>query len=174
MTGFVLSLLLNLLLISAVLAFVIVGIGVLLNTDRGFERMLRIGMALCGALVVLGANAGGITIAEYTANTLDKGGVIAFTLFTVLPATMGGVLGWYISNAFPRSSDIAIRVMAFVGTMAATGYLEVYGAAIKSSGFSLGPAVIPNVAFVIGVIVYVALTHQGRRRTGRVPISARR
>lgn len=166
MTGLILSLLLHLLLISSMLAFVVVGVGVVLNTEHAFERMLRVGMALCGALVILGAHAGGITLAEFTADALNKGDPLTVGIFAVFPFALGTALGWYISKA-PPSGDIAIRIMAFVGTMAATGFLEVYGAAIKTSGFDLGPAVIPNVTFVIGVIVYVALTHD-RRHTRRM------
>jgi hypothetical protein len=167
MVEFILSFILHLILLGSLVAFVLAGIHVVLDTDRREERWLRVGMALCGPLVILGAQAGGLTIAEFMVNALESAspGFIAASI--AAHGGLGAGLGWYLTRSMKRSNDIAVRIMAFIGTLTATEFIEMYALAVKSSGIGLGRAVIPDVSFVVGVILYVALTYNPMKKTQR-------
>jgi hypothetical protein len=61
-------------------------------------------------------------------------------------------------------------VLAFVGTLAAAQFAWIYAVAVQSNGLNLGPSVIPNIAFVVGILLYVVLRYEpGRRQHQKKP-----
>ncbi|MEV5748563.1 hypothetical protein AB0L00_12155 [Actinoallomurus sp. NPDC052308] len=130
-------------------------------------------------MVVLGSQAGGLSVADFMVDSLNKASPGVLAAGATVHGGMGSTLGWYLTASMRRSSDIAIRIMAFIGTLAVTEFLEVYALAVKSSGLGLGPAIVPDMSFVVGVILYAALTldhRKAHRESGRPedpPVPAR-
>jgi len=77
----------------------------------------------------------------------------------VVSGVAGAGIGMFLTKWAHNGGVFAIRIMIFVGTLAATQFAEIYVAALHSHGFGLGPAVVPNVAFVVGILLCIALTY---------------
>jgi hypothetical protein len=166
MTEVIFSVLMNLLLASALVAFVFYGIRLVLNTADREEIFLRSAMALCGALVVLVIQLGGVTFAQTLVQALNRGSLLMLVAAAIVPAALGAGLSHYVS-AQKQSDNKSIRIMAFVGTLTATAFVLLYATAVDASSFRPSPAVIPNVFFVVGLIFYRALSDTGPRGRAR-------
>lgn len=166
MTTF-LNVLLHAMLIGSMLVFVASSVLVTFKTDSALERAIRASALFCGAMVVLGAQAAGLGFAEFTVSALSNT-TLSGTLFkvtgAVVPATFGMIIGHYLSYSVRRSENLAIRVMAFVGTLAATQFAAIYAVAVNENGLALGASAIPNIAFVVGILLYVVLKYEPGKR----------
>ncbi len=69
-----LRIILNTMLISSMLAFVGLSILAALNDKNPVERLIRFGMLFSGALVVLGAEAGGVNFSQFISDSLSSTG----------------------------------------------------------------------------------------------------
>lgn len=174
MVVFLLSVMLHLLLITSLLAFAYSLHRTILGKDDQlplpeFETFLRTGTALCGLLVSLAARLAGLNAAEFTVRALSEASPLVLTASAVGPGGAGVALGWYLIRRFRKSRHIAKRILVFVGTITTLEFILVYAETMRQEGLDLGPAVIPNVSFVVGVILYVALTHNPEQRGAGTP-----
>ncbi|WP_103342806.1 hypothetical protein [Amycolatopsis sp. CA-126428] len=168
-----LNILLHVMLLGSMLVFIASSVLVTFRTDNALERAIRASALFCGAMVVLGAQAAGLGFAEFTVNALsntDLAGTLSKVAGAAVPATFGVVMGRYLSYSVRRSENLAIRVMAFVGTLAATQFAAIYAIAVKAKGLELGASAIPNISFVVGILLYVVLKYEpGKQpRPGRL------
>lgn len=152
-----LSVVLNIMLIGSMLAFVACSVLISLNVDNTGERVIRFGALFAGALVALGAQAAGVGFSQFIVRSMSSTGV-DITAGVILPGAAGVGLGLLFLRAAYRGNIFAMRVMIFIGMLAAVQFAEVYAEAVKMKGYSLGPAVVPNIAFVVGIILFLALT----------------
>jgi hypothetical protein len=157
---FILYVLLHAVLMSSVITFAYFGARVVLESQDGYERLLRTGMVVCGGLATLAGQVAGLTVAEFTVDALSNASPVALTASAAVPATGGVLLGWYLVRIFPRSHDVAKRITVFIATVAVIEFILLYGQTVRREGLDMGTAVIPNVSFVVGVILYIALTYK--------------
>lgn len=172
-----LQFLLNVLLIGSMLAFVACGIYLSIAADNMQERYIRFGAFFSGGLVVLGSQAAGLDFAQFISNALSTADSAATGVGIVVSGAAGAGVGWFFVRCANDGDIFAIRIMIFVGMLAATQFAEVYVTTFHDHGFGLGPAVVPNVAFVVGILLCIALTYDpkhprnGRKRLRQLRIS---
>ena len=72
---------------------------------------------------------------------------------------MAGVaLGLFLLLSAYNGNIYTIRIIIFVGMLAAAQFAEIYAHALNAQGLSLGRTVAPNISFVVGVLLCLALT----------------
>ena len=157
----VFNLVLHVLLIGTLLLFVggIIAASVAEQDPR--ERILRIAALAVGAMVALGAEASGVSLATFTVGALAgarPASAAAQWGAAIIPALLGTGLGFYIVRVFKRSDLLAMRVLGFIAMLAATAFAEVYAKATQTNGVFLGVAAVPHIAFVSGIILTVVFT----------------
>ena len=155
------NLALHVLLLGSLLLFLISVVALSLTTKNVLERGLRIAALFAGAMVSLGAQASGVSYATFTVDALAgarPASASAHVVATVIPALMGAGIGFFMARTMRRHTTLAIRLMAFIGMLAVTAFLQVYAEAASLSGFKLGAAALPNIGFTAGVILTVVLT----------------
>ena len=158
MLAALLKVILNTMLIGSMLAFVAFSIIVALADKNFVERLLRFGMLFSGALVVLGAKAGGVNFSQFVTNSVSGTGAFPAVTGVVIPGAAGAGIGLFLLKAAHNGSIYAIRIMIFVGMLAAAQFAEIYAQALNAQGIALGRTVAPNISFVVGVLLCLGLT----------------
>ncbi|GAA3216404.1 hypothetical protein ACFO1B_15260 [Dactylosporangium siamense] len=154
----VFNLILHVLLIGSMAAFVIAIVADALADPDRRERVLRIAALAAGALVVLGAQSAGASYALFIVDALAgaRGPSTAAAVgAAVVPALAGAALGFFLVRTYKRSTRIGARVLGFVGMLSATAFVGIYAEATHTRGVMLGAAALPNVSFVVGVILTI-------------------
>jgi len=162
------------LIIGAILALMFVLWQIANETENVMERAVRIMAYGGGLLTVLGAKAGGISISDFTVSALKQSNPIKIGFFGVaVPAGTGVLVAWYMKNRMEKGDNFGKRIMIFVGVLVATQFAELYAAAVHVSGFSPSPSLMPNVAFIVGLVLYIitqydtdAIMAQAERKGG--------
>ncbi len=153
-----LRIILNTMLISSMLAFVGLSILAALNDKNLVERLIRFGMLFSGALVVLGAEAGGVNFSQFISDSLSSTGAFPAVTGVIIPGVAGVALGLFLLLSAYNGNIYTIRIIIFVGMLAAAQFAEIYAHALNAQGLSLGRTVAPNISFVVGVLLCLALT----------------
>ncbi|MDB4873204.1 MAG: hypothetical protein JWL97_4208 [Gemmatimonadales bacterium] len=154
------GILMNFLIIAAIVAqFAFMGL-LAIKAESRVERYIRILAYTSAILVVLGAKALGTSIATMLVNSLSNAKPITIGFFGVaVPALAGVAISWYFVRAMRRKGEnIATRILIFIGVLAVTQFADIYAAALRTHGLRLDPALTPNIAFVVGISVYLMLT----------------
>lgn len=167
-----LNLVLHALLIGSMFAFIASAVLLVFKTDNSLERAIRAGAVFSGAMVVLGARAAGLSFGDFIVESMSattlKGNVAAVA-GAVVPSSLGVGLSMHLLRAFKRNETIAIRILGFVGTLAAMQFAEIYAAAVDTRGLDLGKVAIPNISFVVGIILYIVLKFDPQSKRFRPP-----
>ncbi|WP_433065642.1 hypothetical protein [Dactylosporangium sp. CS-033363] len=154
----VFNLVLHVLLIGSMGAFVLAIVADAIADPDRRERVLRIAALAAGALVVLGAQSAGVTYAAFVVDALAGArgpSAAAAVAAALIPALAGAGLGFFLVRTYKRSTRIGARVLGFVGMLAATAFVGIYAEATHTRGVILGAAALPNVSFVVGVILTI-------------------
>src|SRR5256885_490771 len=152
------NLILHVLLIGSMGSFILAIVADAIADPDRRERVLRIAALAGGALVVLGAQSAGVTYAAFIVDALagTHGPSTAAALAaTVIPALGGIGLGSFLVRTYKRSTRIGARVLGFVGMLSATAFVGIYAEATQTRGVMLGASALPNVSFVVGVILTI-------------------
>lgn len=161
---------LHVLLIGSVVLFAWALIRMTLSVSDPQERVLRMAALFAGAMVTLGASVSGVGIAQYTVEALAgarPASAVAEVGATLIPALLGAGIGFYVARVYKRSERMAGRVMAFIGMLSITAFAGLYATATQVNGVLLGRAALPNIAFVLGVILCILFTWDPDERGGR-------
>ena len=148
---------------------------ILWHTTRAPNRQelaLRVIALFTGAMVVVGAQASGLSFATFSVNALSNtqsGSAAARIAGAIIPGAVGAWMGWYLTHSMRRDEDIAMRVMGFVGMLAASAFAAIYVVAVDKHGAHLGAAALPNISFVVGVFLYIMLKFQTNPKARRNP-----
>jgi hypothetical protein len=153
-----LKIILNTMLIGSMLAFVGCSVLGAMAADNFMERMLRFGMLFSGGLVVLGAQAGGVSFSQFITNALSNTGAFSTVAGVAVPGAVGVCLGLFLVQSAHNGGIYAIRIMIFIGMLAAAQFAEIYANALNTHGLALGRTVLPNISFVVGILLCLALT----------------
>ena len=169
-----LKIILNTILIGSMLAFVVCSVYAALAGDSLIERTIRFGMLFSGALVVLGAQAAGLSFAQVITDALTSSGALTTTAGVVVPGALGAGIGSFLVRFTRYGNVFVMRILIFVGMLAAAQFAEIYASAVSAHGLALSRSVLPNISFVVGILLYVALTYdpknpKKRRETRRWP-----
>jgi hypothetical protein len=139
---------------------------------RSMELLLRVAALFAGAMVVVGSQAAGLSFAQFSVQALSSaraGGAAAVAAAAVVPGVVGLGVGWYLTHSMHRGESIAIRVMAFVGMLAAAEFASIYAVAVHEQGVNLGATALPNITFVVGVFLYMILRYDTDHPRGKRP-----
>ncbi|HUZ26144.1 MAG TPA: hypothetical protein VMV07_20515 [Streptosporangiaceae bacterium] len=154
-----LVILLNTLMIGSMLAFITFCVLAALAADNVPERLIRFGALASGGLVVLGAQAAGVSFSQLISTALDNSQALTTAAGVVIPGAAGVGLSQIFLRAATNRNIFAIRVIIFIGMLAAVQFAEIYASVVDTKGFKLGAAILPNIAFVVGILLCIALTY---------------
>jgi hypothetical protein len=167
--AFILGLMLNLMLIGSLFAFLGAGVLMVRSAEDQIERWIRIGALFAGLMIAIGAQLGGISVSAFIVDALSStraSGKAAIFAGAAIPGIAGVTVGWYLTHA-ARRSDVAIRVMALISTLAAAEFAQIYIASLRRNGLSVGTPAIPNLAFIVGLILWYILRYDKSRKPQR-------
>ncbi|MFI5895595.1 hypothetical protein ACIA5D_36425 [Actinoplanes sp. NPDC051513] len=174
MTTLISNIILHVLLIGSMGSFIVAIVADAIADPDRRERVLRIAGLAVGALVAVGAQVFGVSYAAFIVNSMVNGaGPSAAAAFaaSAVPAIGGIGLGWFLVRTYRRSTRIGARMLGFIGMLASTAFVAIYAQATQTKGVILGAAALPNVSFVVGVILTIIFTFDpdlkrgGNRRT---------
>jgi hypothetical protein len=150
---------------------------VVFNTKGWTERIVR-GLAIfAGTLVVVGAEAAGLTFSSFAVNSLTHHGGLAGWLirgaWVVLGGGAGALLARYLISRID-GSNLQIRIMILVTIIAHVELLEIYAQNLKRHQFGLGVGALPDIAFIAGLVLYVVFRYDtGEARAIRAHLGRR-
>ena len=152
--------LLHLLLVGAMALFVYTAVREVLRTQHDGEKRMKALAVFAGALIVVASQATGTSYADFMLGALGGTKPLTFGVFgLVAPAAAGVALAWYFVRKLDRSEIFATRLLMMIGMLAVTQFAVMYGVAVGEEGFALGQASIPNVAFVVGLFLYMLFNY---------------
>src|SRR3954467_11700572 len=126
------------------------------DTANTLERAIRIMAFGAGLLTVLGAKAAGVSISDFMVSSLKQSNPVLIGIFGVaLPVGTGVLVAWYMKTRMEKGNDFGKRIMVFVGVLITTQFAELYAAAVHVSGFAPSRPLLPNVAFIVGLVLYI-------------------
>lgn len=158
MVVFFLGLVLNLLLILALATFIYLLFRLVTEPGRLTDRYLLAAMVLIGAMTDLAINAAGLSVAGSIVGGLSGASGWVLTFSTIVAGALGLGVGWIVTRRrLWRDKKRVVRILVFLGTIATIEFILVYAQTLQAEGLSLGPSIVPNVAFVVCVILYLAL-----------------
>lgn len=159
---------LHVLLIGSMLAFLAFTVGdALAETDRQ-ERIKRFMAMAAGALIAIGANQAGVGYADFTAQSLAGArapSAGAAVVAAIVPALLGAGVGFLIVRLMNAGDKRGLRLTGFVAVLASVAFALVYAQVTQSKGVILGVAALPNLAFVVGVMLTYVFS--GENKEGR-------
>jgi hypothetical protein len=165
----VFNIILHGLLIGSMGCFIFFVIAGAITEPDARERGLRILALAAGALVAVGAQVVGISYASFIVNALANGrsgGAAAAVVASVAPGVGGIGLGWFLVRTYRRSTRLGTRVLGFIGMLSTLAFVAIYAQATQTKGVVLGAAAIPNVSFVVGVILTIMFKFDADVREG--------
>lgn len=158
MIVFFLSILLNLLLILALAAFIYLLFRLVTQPSSLTDRFLLAAMVLIGAMTDLAFNAAGLSVAGSMVQGLSGASGWLLTFATLLAGGVGIGVGWIVTRRrLWRDKKRVVRILIYLGTIATIEFILIYAQTLREEGLALGPSIVPNVAFVVCVILYLAL-----------------
>lgn len=158
MVVFFLSILLNLLLLLTLAAFIYLLFRLVTEPSSLTDRFLLAAMVLIGAMTDLAVNAAGLSFAGSMVQSLSGASGWWLTFSTIMAGALGLGVGWVVTRRrLWRDKKRVVRILVFLGTVAIIEFILVYAQTLQEEGLSLGPSIVPNVAFVVCVILYLAL-----------------
>lgn len=164
------NILLHVLLAGSLLLFLYVIVRLALAANNPMEKAIRILAILAGVLLVLGAGAAGVDYATFTVQSLAgarPASAAASVGTAVVPALIGAAVGFYIIRVYRRSTLKAIRVLCFIGMLTVVAFVQVYAEAAQVQGVILGAAAIPNVTFILGIVLVIVFTSEAEDEAGQ-------
>jgi len=140
--------------IIAILGFII---RMIQKGSGKLERLIRVFAVIAGFLIYFTIRVIGLSIPVLVVNLLKSTETLPFRLLAiVLPALIGILVAWYCLDAMRRQADLPARVVILISTFILTLFIDVYVAVFSiSTGAQLGSNLLPNLAFVIGLSLFV-------------------
>jgi len=180
--GVILSIFEQVLLLGSLLLFTGFVFWNATHGTNNLELALRVSALFAGALVIVGAQAAGLSFAAFTVDSLSSThpstALASKVVGALLPGGVGVGMGWYLTRSLHRNQNIAMRVMAFVGMLAASQFAAIYVVATSRHGVRLGASALPNIFFVVGILIYMMLkfdpSRARQRRASAVPLGISR
>lgn len=127
----------------------------------GFEHIIRLSAFLAGPLVLLAGKAMGVSMIDVLFRSISLTNPFAMGFLGLLfPGALGVLLAWFFIRGLKRSSDIATRIMIFIGTTVMFQFGEVYAAAYQQSGGAIDANFAPNITFTLALLLYLIFNYK--------------
>jgi hypothetical protein len=136
------------------------------------EKLIRFFAVVTGFLVYFGLRASGISIPALLLSSISTVDKMSFGLWAaLLPAVTGALVGWFCLTALERNSHIAPRGVIVVFAFFLTLFTDVYAATFDLARISheFDKALIPNLTFIVGLMLYVILRFTPRALRAPAP-----
>lgn len=160
------NILTHLLIIVGILAmFVFVGIMVKAETVW-LERIIKASTLVTGLLIYFGAKTVGISIPAIIMSSVQNTNPIIFGLFAlILPSLAGIFVSWYCIKNMNRSEIIASRVVILISAFIAVMFGDIYASTyqLQNTSDTMNTALLPNLTFVVGLMLYVIFKYETRK-----------
>lgn len=163
------NVLLHILLVGSLFLFLFAVVKLALVAVSPMERAIRVMALVAAVLLVLGASTAGVGYANFAVDALSgaRTASAAAKLGTaVVPGMVGVGIGFYIIRVYRKSTLKAIRVVCFVGMLTVVAFIQLYAAAAQAKGVILGTAAIPNVTFILGLVLVIVFTSDAEDEIG--------
>ncbi len=150
------NLFIHVLLVGSILAFLAFTIADAVAEPNRGERTKRFMLMAAGGLIALGANQAGVGYADFTVGALATArgpSAVAAIVSAAIPALLGVGLGFLIARLMKNDDPRAARLVGFVAVLASVAFALVYAQATQTRGVILGVAALPNLSFVVGVML---------------------
>lgn len=159
------NILLHVLLLGAMASFAVTLFVTAFRAPTLSERLRRFLGLFVGAMIVLGAQAAGVSFAVFTASALASGrgaSAAAALAASVVPAIAGIGLGYYMVRVYRKNENLGLRLLCFLGMLSLVAFIEVYAVATHTNGVFLGVSAVPNVSFAAGVGLVLIFGNEGK------------
>jgi hypothetical protein len=131
---------------------------VVFNTRGWTERIIRGLAILVGTLLVMGAEAAGLTFSSFAVSSLThhgSAGFVAKIAWVIIGGGAGALLARYLISRIDGGTNLQIRIMILVTVIAHVELLEIYAQNVRQHGFVLGVGALPDIAFISGLLLYI-------------------
>jgi hypothetical protein len=149
---------------------------VVFNTRGWTERIIRGLTIFTGTLVVMAADATGLTLSSFAVNTFSHGGPVGWAIkltWVVLGGGAGALLARYLISRVGTGTNLQLRIMILVTVIAHVELLEIYLQNLERNGFIHGIGELPDLAFISGLVLNIVFRFDFRSSTplGQRPVS---
>lgn len=150
-------------IIGALLGYLAAFALIFVNKRTLAERIVRGLAVLLGTLAVVGAETAKLNFSSFAVSTLAHHGAAGF-LIELAWIIVGGGAGllfarYLISRIDGGPTNLQLRIMILVTVIAHVELLEIYAENIKRGGFDLGIGALPDIAFIVGLLLYVVFRY---------------
>jgi hypothetical protein len=166
----VFNLILHGMMIGAMVLFLGTLILVALQAEDRLEKLRRVLALFVGAMIVVGAQASGVSFAVFAAGALGVGrgaSAAATALASIIPAIAGAGIGFYLVRTYRKHDARGIRLICFIGMLALASFVQAYATITHAEGVFVGASAVPNLAFAAGVVMVFIFGDDTKKKPGR-------
>ena len=151
-----------LLVLSGLVTLAILLLLTIAKAELGLEKLIRVLALVVGFLGYFGARAVGLTIPQMLFSALKESDPVWFSALSLIGALpLGLLVSWYLTRMLKKGDDFAYRFSILVGTFVTTLFAELLATALEVGLTTATLA--PNVAFTIGLGIYLVSTFDANR-----------
>ena len=151
--------LVHVLVIATVLLIVHVCWSTVRSETERLERLLLIASIAAGFLAYSAARAIGLSIPALMASSLQTSSPFGIAALGVtFPSLAGVFVAWFCIRMMKRDHDIARRAALLLSVFIVTMFADVYVALAEDIGLTNPKLALPNVTFVLGMVLYIIFT----------------
>jgi hypothetical protein len=165
--------LVHLLVLASVVGMIYFLFYVITLNPTPVERLLRVAAFAAGLLIYVGAKALGITIPKLMASAIAVTNPATVGFFGVLvPGLSGTIVAWFCLRLMRQDTDVAARGLVLFATFVFTMFADSYAMMAREATTAAMALVLPNITFVIGVILYTIFKYKPDKpgtTSGQVP-----
>ncbi|MDZ7704561.1 MAG: hypothetical protein U5L04_08780 [Trueperaceae bacterium] len=149
----------HLFIVLSVLGCAFLVVRTIVDTHTRAESVVRSVASVVGVFVYVITKALGVTLPQTIIEGVASVSLNRALVMWVVPSAL---LGWVVAFVLLRSlrrSGIAIRMVIFIATLLILFFTDTYAATFEVGGLA-NNALMPNIAFVIGLGFYVMLNYR--------------
>ena len=162
----VLLVLVHVLVIATIILMIVVVINILRRETDSLERLLLSASVAAGFLAYTASRALGISIPTLMSSSLATSSPFGIAaLGVVFPSAAGTFVAWFCLRMIKKHLDIATRGALLLTTFIITMFCDVYAALAGEIGVTNGRYALPNITFVLGIVVYTIFTYRRDDKT---------
>ena len=147
------------LVIATILLIVHVCWSMVRSETEPLERLLLIASIAAGFLAYAAARALGLSIPALMASSFQTSSPFGIAALGVtFPSLAGVFVAWFCIRMMKRDHDVARRAALLLSVFIVTMFADMYVALAKDIGLTNPKLALPNVTFVLGMVLYIIFT----------------